>query len=97
MPDQPIEWRTLKCDCGSELFMLTGHLRWKLGGGLTTQPAGYKCCACGMDVDSGYLIKREEVAMKRREAQLAQEELANLEGQVQRPPMKAGGNPNVRV
>jgi hypothetical protein len=75
----PGDWENLKCDCGGERFAETRSLRWRPTGGTTPQHAGYKCALCGLEVDTGYLIRKAEVAHKKQQLKEAQDELASLE------------------
>lgn len=40
------QWEGLKCNCGSEEFIVSVKIRWRAAGGLTNQAAGYRCANC---------------------------------------------------
>ena len=90
---KPLESSILPCECGTDRWTTTYQLRWKEGTGVTSTPAGHKCAACGMEVDNAWLIKREQLRLKRQEAAAALAEVQEMEGTTK--PGKV--NLNVRV
>ncbi len=51
------DWKTLRCDCGSELFVQAVKMVWKGGGGVTPSPVGMTCMECGKVLDTGKAAK----------------------------------------
>lgn len=84
MANEPTDYVVLKCECGAATFSTTVRLKWKPGGGIVTEPAGYKCAHCALDVDSAYLIRRQEVARKQRDLEAAKRELEEMEAPLPR-------------
>ena len=73
-PRTPEGWRKLTCECGSERFVQILNLRWREGGGVTTEPAGYSCQECHGVVDSARLIRLEQLRTKQQAARELQRE-----------------------
>jgi hypothetical protein len=61
------EWTILKCDCGGDKFEELVHLKFRTGGGTTTEPAGHRCIACNGIVDNQRMIRLIELAKLRQE------------------------------
>lgn len=40
------QFENLKCDCGSESFIITVAVRWRPAGGIVNQAGGYRCANC---------------------------------------------------
>lgn len=76
MPQQPEGWERLACLCGTDRFAPMVNLRWKAGGGVTQEPAGYFCLECHGTVDSATLIARAHRKQK-------QQELRDLEAEIE--------------
>ncbi len=51
------DWKTLRCDCGSELFTQAVKMVWKGGGGVTPSPVGPVCLTCHLPLDAGKAAK----------------------------------------
>ena len=66
-PDVPDGWQRLTCSCGTERFAPAVNLRWRDGGGVTQEPAGYFCLECHGIVDSRMLIEKAKLKAKRQE------------------------------
>lgn len=76
-PKQPDGWQRLTCSCGTERFARMIHLRWRAGGGITEEPAGYFCLECHSTVDSASLIAKAQHQAKKRELQELEAEMAD--------------------
>jgi hypothetical protein len=70
------EWVTLKCECGGDRFAPIVKLKFKAGGGTTTEPAGHQCTECRAIVDNAYMIRLVERQDKQRQLRELQEELS---------------------
>lgn len=73
MPDG---WERLTCLCGQNRFAPMVHLRWRNGGGITQEQAGYFCLECHGVADGSSMIQRAQVAARRRELREMESELA---------------------
>lgn len=73
----PDGWQRLTCSCGTERYAKTVHLRYRRGGGITEEPAGYFCLECHGLVDSAALIAKAELQAKHRELRELEEELGS--------------------
>lgn len=80
-PEAPDGWQRLACSCGTERFAKTFHLRWRRGGGITEEPAGYFCLECHGIVDSAALISRAELRAKKQELRELEEEIGDTSTQ----------------
>ena len=74
-PQQPDGWQRLTCTCGTARFAKVIHLRWRAGGGVTEEPAGYFCLECQATVDSAALISKAQLKAKQQELKELQDEL----------------------
>lgn len=74
----PDGWQRLTCVCGTQRFSPVTHLRWRKGGGITSEPGGYFCLECHAVVDSATLIHRAELQLKREELREMEAELADV-------------------
>ena len=88
-PEAPDGWQRLNCSCGTERFAKTFHLRWRRGGGITEEPAGYFCLECHGIVDSAALISRAELKAKKQELRELEEEIGDTP--MQKPVVAAAG------
>lgn len=71
------DWAVLKCDCGGDRFVAVYKLKFKTGGGTTSEPAGSRCLACQGDVDNARLIKLVEINHARRQIKELEGELGD--------------------
>jgi len=69
------EWVRLKCDCGGELFEPLVYLKFKSGGGTTTEPAGHRCIACTGVVDTHRMIRLVEINTLRQKLNEVEQEI----------------------
>ena len=68
------EWSNLKCQCNGELFEPIVRLKFKTGGGTTSEPAGYRCVSCTAVVDQQYMIRLIEInSLKKQQAEIQAE------------------------
>lgn len=88
-PEAPDGWQRLTCSCGTERFAKTFHLRWRKGGGITEEPAGYFCLECHGIVDSAALISKAELRAKKQELKELEDQIGD--GQMQRPVVASAG------
>lgn len=72
----PEGWQRLTCTCGTDRFAPSMNLRWRQGGGITPEPAGYFCLECHAQVDSASLVQRAQYQAKQRELRELESELA---------------------
>lgn len=83
---------TLKCECGSDIFVDAIRIQYHPNSGTTNKPAGKMCVACHLYADMEYLISRVKVEKKRAEIKEAEEEVKNL----QQTQSKAPGAPEAK-
>lgn len=83
-----LDWTVLKCDCKGDLFLPLVRLKYRDGGGTTTEPAGHKCGACGAVVDNAYMIKLIEIQRKRDSRARLDAEIAEAEAATRPAPPK---------
>lgn len=74
------EWSKLICQCGKDAFYEIKRLRWSQSGGTVTEPAGWRCAACGHEVDTATLIKELLLRQKKAEVDAAQQQLDEMRG-----------------
>lgn len=71
-----IGWEHLWCaKCESKIFHEVKHLKWSETGGCVSEPAGWRCDACGLSVDTAKLIGSLKI-------KLAKERIKELEDQI---------------
>lgn len=79
------EWTRLKCDCGSEVFEALVYLKFRSGGGTTTEPAGHRCIACTGLVDNQRMIRLIEINRLRQEVKEKEAEIEAKDAQAPAP------------
>lgn len=81
-PESPDGWQRLTCSCGTERFAAMIHLRWRMGAGITQEPAGFFCLECHAIVDSATLIQKAQYKAKQQEMRELEADMASVQATV---------------
>lgn len=76
----------LECKCGQGIFVKVNKLKDTQVGGVVEEVAGWRCFECGDKVQTGELLKLQDIKRKKKELDRLQKEVddANQREMVQR-------------